>query len=322
VHEIFWTPTARYADIVLPATTTLERNDIASSSDRYMFAMQQAIEPVGQARNDFDIFADIADRLGFRDDFTEGRNEMEWLRHLYEIVRQQAARHGVERPDFETFWRDGYIADPVSQHYDYLADFRADPDKEKLRTPSGRIEIFSERVASFGYDDCPGHPVWIEPAEWLGSPKAQRFSLHLISNQPTLRLHGQLDNGSVSRAAKVNGREPIWINPQDAAARGISNGDVVRVFNERGECLAGAVVTDAMSAGVLQLQTGAWYDPDKRGEVGVLDRHGNPNTLTLDKGTSKLAQGPISQTTLVEVERWTGPVPPIRAYDQPALSVG
>jgi biotin/methionine sulfoxide reductase len=322
VHEIFWTPTARYADIVLPATTTLERNDIASSSDRYMFAMQQAIEPVGQARNDFEIFADIAGRLGFRDDFTEGRSEMEWLRHLYEIVRQQAARHGVERPDFETFWRDGYIADPVSQHYDYLADFRADPDKDKLRTPSGRIEIFSERVASFGYDDCPGHPVWIEPAEWLGSPKAGRFSLHLISNQPTLRLHGQLDNGSVSRAAKVNGREPIWINPQDAAARGISHGDVVRVFNERGECLAGAVVTDAMSAGVLQLQTGAWYDPDKPGEVGALDRHGNPNTLTLDKGTSKLAQGPISQTTLVEVERWTGPVPPIGAYDQPAMVAG
>ena len=319
VHEIFWTPTARYADIVLPATTTLERNDIAASADRYMFAMHQAIEPVGQARNDFDILADLAGRLGFRDDFTEGRTEMEWLRHLYEIVRQQAARHGVERPDFETFWRAGYVADPVPSHYDFLSEYRADPDKKKLRTPSGRIEIFSERIASFGYDDCPGHPVWIEPAEWLGSPKAQSFRLHLISNQPTLRLHGQLDNGPVSRAAKVKGREPLWINPRDAAARGISDGDVVRVFNERGACLAGAVVTDAMSRGVLQLQTGAWYDPDKPGEIGALDRHGNPNTLTLDKGTSKLAQGPISQTTLVEVERWNEPVPNIGAYDQPAV---
>ena len=187
VHEIFWTPTARYADIVLPATTTLERNDIASSSDRYMFAMHQAIEPVGEARNDFDIFADLGERLGFRDDFTEGRSEMEWLRHLYEIVRQQAARHGIERPDFETFWQEGYIADPVAKHYDYLSGYRADPVGKKLKTPSGKIEIFSEKVASFGYDDCPGHPMWIEPAEWLGSPKADR-KLHLVSNQPTMRL--------------------------------------------------------------------------------------------------------------------------------------
>ena len=245
----------------LPATTTLERNDIAASADRYMFAMHQAIAPVGEARNDFDIFADSGGRLGFRDAFTEGRTEMEWLRHLYEVARQQAARHGIERPDFETFWQTGYVADPAPRDYDFLADFRADPEGRPLKTPSGRIEIFSERVASFGYDDCPGHPAWIEPAEWLGSRKAGRFKLHLISNQPTLRLHSQLDNGPVSRAAKVQGREPLWINPRDAAARGISDGDVVRVFNERGACLAGAVVTDAVRPGVMQLQTGAWYDP-------------------------------------------------------------
>jgi len=321
VHEIFWTPTARHADIVLPATTTLERNDIAASSDCYMFAMHQAIEPLGAARNDFDIFADLAGRLGFRDDFTEGRTEMEWLRHLYEVVRQEAARHGIERPDFETFWETGYIADPVPHHYDFLSAYRADPQGQALRTPSGRIEIFSEKIASFGYDDCPGHPVWIEPAEWLGSPKTNG-RLHLISNQPTRRLHGQLDNGPASRASKVEGREPIWINPHDAAERSIADGDVVRVFNERGACLAGAVLTDATSRGVVQLQTGAWYDPDEPGQAGTLDRHGNPNVLTLDKGTSKLAQGPISQTALVEIERWTAPVPEIRAHDPPAVVGG
>jgi len=284
-----------------------------------MFAMHQAIEPVGEARNDFDIFADLAGRLGFRDDFTEGRTEMEWLRHLYEVVRQAAARHGIERPDFETFWETGYIVDPVPRHYDFLSAYRADPEHKVLRTPSGKIELFSEKIASFGYDDCPGHPVWIEPAEWLGSPKANR-KLHLISNQPTKRLHGQLDNGPASRASKVKGREPIWINPHDAAEHSIADGDVVRVFNERGACLAGAVVIDAVSRGVVQLQTGAWYDPDEPGKAGTLDRHGNPNLLTLDKGTSKLAQGPISQTTLVEIERWTAPVPEIRAHHPPAVS--
>ncbi|MCC6890429.1 MAG: molybdopterin guanine dinucleotide-containing S/N-oxide reductase [Hyphomicrobiales bacterium] len=322
VHEIFWTPTARHADIVLPATTTLERNDIAASADRYMFAMHQAIAPVAGARNDFDIFADLAQHFGMRDAFTEGRSEMEWLRHLYEVVRQQAARHGIERPDFETFWELGYVADPVPREFDYLAGFRADPDGNRLRTPSGRIEIFSERIASFGYDDCPGHPVWIAPAEWLGAPKADRFKLHLISNQPTLRLHGQLDNGPVSRQAKINGREPVLINPADAAARSIADGDAVRIFNDRGACLAGAMLTDAVGRGVLQLQTGAWYDPDEPGLVGALDRHGNPNVLTLDKGTSKLAQGPSSQTTLVEVERFNAPLPAVGAFDPPAIVTG
>jgi biotin/methionine sulfoxide reductase len=109
---------------------------------------------------------------------------------------------------------------------------------------------------------------------------------------------------------------------QDAAERGISDGDVVRLFNDRGACLAGAIVTDAMSRGVLLLQTGAWYDPDRPGEAGTLDRHGNPNVLTIDKGTSKLAQGPISQTTLVEVERWAEPLPDIRAFDRSPTTVG
>jgi biotin/methionine sulfoxide reductase len=322
VNEIWWTPAARYADIVLPATTTLERNDIAASSDRYMFAMHQAIVPVNQARNDFDIFADLAGRLGFRAAFTEDRSEMDWLRHLYEVARQQASRHGLERPDFETFWQTGYVADPVPRHYDFLADFRADPEGQPLKTPSGRIELYSERVASFGYDDCPGHPAWIEPTEWLGSPKADRFKLHLLSNQPKLRLHSQLDNGPLSRAAKVQGREPLWINPTDAAARGVTDGDVVRVFNDRGACLAGVVVTDAVSPGVTLLQTGAWYDPDTPGMVGALDRHGNPNVLTLDKGTSKLAQGPSSQTVLVEVEKWGKAIPAIAVYDQPAIVQG
>jgi biotin/methionine sulfoxide reductase len=118
----------------------------------------------------------------------------------------------------------------------------------------------------------------------------------------------------------VKGREPVLINPQDAAARDIKDGDVVRLFNARGACLAGAVVTDTMSRGVVQIQTGAWYDPDQPGTVGTLDRHGNPNVLTLDKGTSKLAQGPISQTTLVEIERWNEPVPEIRAFDRPTVA--
>lgn len=321
VHEPWWTPLARHADIVLPATTSFERNDLGGATrDPYLLAMRKAIEPVGDARSDFDIFCLLAERLGFAEQFTEGRDEMGWLRHFHDLDRQQAARHRIELPDFDSFWAQGHVALPVPEKPTVLLeDFRRDPDAHPLPTPSGRIEIFSERVASFGYADCPGHAVWLEPAEWLGASKAGEYPLHLISNQPSTRLHSQLDNGVVSRDGKVAGREPVWINPADAAPREIADGAIVRVFNDRGACLAGALVTDRIQQGVLQIATGAWYDPDVPGESGSLCKHGNVNVLTLDKGTSSLAQGPSAQTCLVEVELFRGTPPPVTAFDPPLL---
>ena len=319
-HEPWWNPLARHCDIVLPATTTLERNDFSGSSrEGYLFAMHRAVDPIGEARNDHDIFAGLADRLGFVDAFTEGRDEMDWLRHLYDRGRQRAAEQGVEMPDFDRFWTEGHfrLAPPEKGQVMFEA-FRADPQGAPLATPSGRIEIFSETIDGFGYDDCPGHPVWMEPAEWLGQAGAD-YPLHLISCQPGARLHSQYDNGATSRADKVAGREALWLHPDDAAARGIATGDVVRLYNGRGACLAGAVVTDAIRPGVVRLPTGAWYDPETPGEPGALCRHGNPNVLTLDKGTSKLAQGPSAHTCLVEVERYAGEAPPVRAFAPPTV---
>ena len=319
VHEPWWNPQARYADIVLPATTSLERNDIGwQAADPIVFAMAQAIPPVGEARNDYDIFSGLADRLGFKDGFTEGRLEKDWLQHLYDSFRSQFVREGIELPPFDAFWRAGHITLPTEgEEKVLLARFREDPVAHPLPTPSGRIEIFSETIAGFGYDDCPGHPAWIEPAEWLGGETAGRFPLHLISNQPTTRLHSQHDPGAVSLANKVQGREPILIHPDTAAARGIEDGTVVRVYNDRGACLAGARVTENVSPNVVVLATGAWFDPVA---PGGLERHGNPNVLTLDKGTSRLAQGPISQTTLVEVQTFEEDLPDVQAFTPPDLA--
>ena len=322
VNEIWWTATARHADIVLPATSTLERNDIgASSRDRYIMAMQQAVEPVGDSRNDFDIFSDLADRLGFREQFTEGRDETEWLRHLYNVSRQQAAKKRIELPDFDEFWEQGYVETPEpSKHFVLFEDFYQDPDANPLGTKSGKIEIFSETIAGYDYDDCPGHPVWLEPQEWLGGERAEQFPLHLISNQPMTRLHGQLDDGKFSVENKVNGREPVALNPGDAKARGIEDGDIVRVFNDRGALLAGAVLSDDVSSGVIRLSTGAWYDPAEPGRPGSLEKHGNPNVLTPDRGTSRLAQGPIAHSALVEVERFDEDAPPVTAFVTPDVA--
>jgi biotin/methionine sulfoxide reductase len=319
VHEIWWTAVARHADIVLPATTTLERNDLgANVEDRFLMAMQQAIPPVGQARSDYAIAAGLAERLGFGEKFTEGRSEMEWLEHFYDGIRAEGGRHGLELPAFDAFWERGYVEYPHEPTPTVmLGPFREDPAAHPLSTPSGRVEIHSETIEGFGYPDCPGHPTWMEPAEWLGSERARRHPLHLTATQPRTRLHGQLDCGPESQASKVRGREPVLIHPDDAAARGIADGDVVRVFNERGACLAGAVVSERIRPGVVQIATGAWYDPLEPGRIGTLDVHGNPNVLTRDAGSSRLAQGPTAHTTLVDVERYTDALPPIRAFRPP-----
>ncbi len=321
VNEAFWTATARHSDIVLPATTSLERNDLgAASRDRFIIAMKQAIAPVGHARNDFDAFSDLAERFELRDLFTEMRDEMGWVRYLYDTAAEQAAKRGTRWLDFDEFWERGYFEMPaVAKPIVLFEKFRANPNRDKLATPSGRIEIFSAKIAGFGYDDCLGHAAWLEPAEWLGSSIAKTFPLHLITTQPGTRLHGQMDMGRVSQESKVAGREPIRINREDAAARGICSGDVVRVFNTRGAILAGAAVSDEIRPGVVQMSTGAWYDPEHPGVIGSLDKHGNPNVLTLDKGTSRLAQGPSAQTTLVQIEKFIGEPPPVSAFDSPIL---
>ncbi len=323
VNEQWWTASARFADIVFPVTTALERDDIACSPmDTCLAPMHQAIAPLGERRSDYQVFSGLAQRLGSEEAFTEHRTEAQWIRFLYDGCRAVARRSGIELPGFEAFWRGGPIEVEVptpGPGHDALQAFRRDPLQHPLGTPSGKIEIVSETVVGMGYDDCPGHPVWREPAEWLGSPAAARHPLHLLSNQPATRLHSQLDHGSVSRASKHRDREPILIHTDDARARGIESGMIVRVFNDRGACLAAAVVTDDIRAGVVQLSTGSWYDPVDFGVVGALDVHGNPNLLTQDRGTSRLAQGPSAQSALVEVERYDGELPPVTAFQAPAF---
>lgn len=312
-NEWCWTAMARYSDIVLPATTPLERTDLAMTQrDPYIIAMSKVSNAPGEARNDYDIFAGIAHEMGVGDAFTEGRDEADWLRWIYDLTRQKA---DVELPTLEKLREDGFFFYPPPETPTaMLREFIADPEANALDTPSGKIEIFSAVVHGFGYDDCPGHAVWREPVEWLGN--ASTYPLHLISNQPKDRLHSQLDHGAVSRKGKLKGREPITLHPEDAAARKISEGDICRVFNDRGACLGTVRISDSVRNGVIQMSTGAWYDPI---EPGGLCKHGNPNVLTLDKGTSQLGQGPIAHSCLVEIERFDGAAPPVTAFDPPEI---
>ncbi len=313
VHEHFANSLARHADIVLPAATFAERNDFAAGhEDPYLMAMVRAVDPPGEVLTDYDIFAGIAGRLGLGEKFTEGRSADDWVQELYERTRKRAATLDVQLPDWPELVERGQVALPdLDRPVKPYVALRADPAAHPIATPSGRLEIFSDTIAGFGYPDCPPHPTWLEPSEWLGSPVAQRFPLALVSGQPERRLHSQFDNGAHSRAGKIVGREPVLINPGDAGERGIVEGDVVRLFNDRGQCLAGAVLSGDIRLGVVRLSTGAWYDPLT---PGGLDVHGNPNVLTPDHGTSALAQGPSAHTALVQLERWAGPVPAITVF--------
>lgn len=312
INESFWTGSARHADILFPIITTLERNDLAGDSDgTFLSPMRQVTNVYGQARSDFEVFAGITHRFGLKEEFTGGRSEMEWVEHLYEETRARAVSHGLQLPPFPDFWAGEQLslADQLEDAPFALELFRADPNAHPLPTPSGKIEIFSEVVAGFGYKDCQGHPRWFGKEEWLGAPLARRFPLHLISNQPRMKLHSQLDHGPASKSVKINGREPVRMNSGDASARGIGDGETVRIFNDRGACLAAAVISDDIRAGVVELATGAWYWTAGRDGEKPLEVHGNPNVLTRDVGTSSLAQGPSAHSCLVEVERYDQELP-------------
>ncbi|HZR76156.1 molybdopterin guanine dinucleotide-containing S/N-oxide reductase [Bradyrhizobium sp.] len=315
VHELAWTATARHADIVLPCTMTLEREDIGgNANDPLLVPMQPVAAPYGEARDDYAIFADLAERLGAREAFTEGRSVRQWLEHLYEPTRAGLAAAGLPAPNFAEFWAgEGFSLPQQPDDGGYLRAFRDDPKAHPLPTPSGRLEVYSETIASFGEADCPGHPTWLGPA--YAPNEATPYVL--VANQPRTRLHSQFDFGGHSGASKHRGREVATMHPADAKLCGISEGDIIRLFNERGACLAAVTLTDGIRRGVIQLPTGAWYDPADPDEDKPLCVHGNPNVLTRDIGTSALAQGCTGQLTTVQVQRFDGNLPPIQAYDPP-----
>ena len=227
---------------------------------------------------------------------------------------------GHQVPGFAEFWAAGEYRLPGGpEHFTLFADFRADPVRSPLRTPSGRIEITSETIAGFGYADCPGHPVWLEPDEWLGAPLARRFPLHLIANQPATRLHSQLDIGATSQQAKVAGREAIQMHPAGRGRprhRGRRRGPGV----QRPRRLPGRGGADHRDPpGVVRLPTGAWFDPVPGVGPAPLCAHGNPNVLTADVPSSRLSQGCAGQHALVEIERWAGQPPPVTVGSPPPL---
>ncbi len=301
VHEPWWTATAQRADIVFPATTSYERNDIGrAQGDSYLFHMPAFIPPVGEAKDDYDIFSELAERMGLSELFTENRNSEEWLRYLYSGFVKECEQDGITAPSYDSLEEQNWIDLPVRNPTFSKTQFNAfieDPESSPLDTPSGKIEIFSSTIEGFGYEDCPGHATWLPPTEWLGSDKAKTYPLHLVSPQPGDKLHSQME----CAIADIPGERPTpaSIHPEDAKVRGITDNSYIRLFNNRGACLAKAKISNDIRQGVISLPTGAWFSPTEDGT----DNQGNPNVLTLDIGTSSLGQGSSAHSCLVEIEQ-------------------
>ena len=321
ISEIYWTAAAKHADVVLPITTSFERNDLTMTGDysnQHLVPMKKAVEPQGEARNDFDVFADMAELLapGGHNVYTEGKTEMEWLYGFYKAAQQGGRAARVAMPNFSKFWEDNQLIEmkwnEKNAQFVRYADFRDNPIMNPLGTPSGKIEIFSKTIEGYQLEDCPAHPTWLEPTEYTGN--AKDGELQLMTAHAAHRLHSQFNYAKIREEYAIADREPISIHPEDAKVRGIKTGDLVRAHNGRGQVLVGALVTDGIKQGSVCIHEGGWPDLDK--DTGLC-KNGGCNVLTLDIPTSRLANGCAANSALVKIEKYTGPALELTAFDPP-----
>jgi anaerobic dimethyl sulfoxide reductase subunit A len=297
VQDNFLTPTARFADLVLPACTQLETwglEDGWKYGDE-VFVMPKIVEPPGEARSDYRICADIAERLGVGPSFTEGRTERGWVEWALGEMR------GQRYPDLPTLAQFeagnmGVHAGPVTNPSIAFADFRADPAAHPLATPSGKIEIFSTRLQALNRPaDMPAVPKYLPEWESPFGPEAKRFPLQVVGHHTFARAHSTFEGvGWLENAFP----HAVFVNPADAAARGLEDGQVVRVFNARGETRLPCRVTVRIMPGVVAIPQGAWWTPSEQG----IDTRGSVNVLTSERWTP-FAFGNAQHTVMAEVKR-------------------
>jgi DmsA/YnfE family anaerobic dimethyl sulfoxide reductase A subunit len=294
VVDQFLTPSARFADVLLPAVTWFEKNDVCTiwgHGDSLIF-MNQAIQPLGECRSDYEICAAIAGRLGLREAFTEGKSELDWLEEMVAPARDADPAF----PAFDEFRRRGVHVFRYERPHVALREFRDDPLGHPLATPSGRIEIYSTRLAEMGLAGVP--PVAAFIPEWEGGPwdpLARKYPLQAFGRHYQRRTHSIYDNVDWLEESQP---QRLFINPIDAGARGLEDGDLARVFNDRGEMSIRVRVTRRIMPGLVDIPQGAWWTPDARG----VDRRGNVNVLTSERPTPG-ARGNAQHSILVQVER-------------------
>lgn len=296
VQDNFLTPTARFADIVLPACTQFETwglQDGWKYGDEVILA-PPLVEPLGECKSDYRIGSELARRLGIGEAYTEGRDERAWVEWMLDRYRESRFP-GLPTLDELLAANTGVYANPVTEPAVAFADFRADPMAHPLDTPSGRIEIFSKRLHDRNDPQIPALPKYLQEWESPFSPEAARYPLQLIGHHTLHRVHSIHDDNDWLEEAFPHALD---MNAIDARARGIRHGDRVKVFNDRGALVVRCCVTERILPGVVDLPQGAWWTPDENG----IDRRGSVNLLTSERWTP-WAFGPAQHTSLVQVEK-------------------
>ncbi len=302
VIENHMTASAKFADILLPDTTNLERNEITfqgAGNMAHAIYCERAVEPLFECRPVYEMCTEIAKRLGVEQEFTEGRTEDEWLEWCVNETR-------ANNPDFPAFddFREMGIYKVQNPNPGVIAfkTFRDDPEANPLKTPSGKIEIFSSALWEMSKtwelpegDRLTALPEFTPTWEMPGDPLQEKYPLQCIGHHYKQRTHSTYGNVAWMQEAAP---QEVWINPMDAKARGIKHGDRVHVYNDRGRIALPAKVTPRIAPGVLSVPQGAWYKPDANG----VDQGGCVNTLT-SWHPSPLAKGNPQHTNLVQVEK-------------------
>ena len=290
VNELFMTATARYADLLLPVTSAAERSDFTRPwpSGPYFTAMNKAIDPPGECKSDLEIASELADRLGIEN--FNPHTEEEWLKILFD----NNPEYTTHIDDYDAFRKKGIhrveLPEPIVAFRDQIEDIENNP----FPTPSGKIEIFSQRAADLQNPACPPIPKYMPTAEDRFDPMARDYPLQLLTPHPKNRVHSELYLVEWLREVEEH---RVWINTADGRNRGIETGDEVLVYNERGTVRLPAFLTERIIPGVVAIFEGAWYQPDENG----VDRGACANTLTRDAYSGGGAC--VMNTSLVEIKK-------------------
>jgi len=302
VQDNFLTPSAMFADLVLPACTQFETWGVEDGwkYGEEVFLTPKIIEPLYESKSDYRICADLAKRFGVWNEFTAGgRDEKAWAEWIIDEIYRKTRFPGM--PPFRELEKSnaGVYVKPVREPVIAFADFRKDPEKHPLNTPTGRIELFSKPLFDMkNPEEIPAVPKYIQEWESPFGKEAEKYPLQAIGHHYMPRVHSTHHNNEWTMEAFP---QVVFMNKIDADRRKIKNGDIVKVFNDRGALLARCRITSKIMPGVIDIPQGAWYKPDKKG----IDRGGNINMLTTERWTA-LAKGNPQHTIMVEVEKFRG----------------
>ncbi len=342
-QSVWWDPETKYADVILPACTSFEREDISEASNpggysnhgftggnyRIVLYQHKCIEPVGESRSDYDIFADLAERLGRGEDYTEGKSVEDWIRRFYDIsdmTKVMAFEEFKERgyyivpvpedkkstPAFRWFYEDRACDTP-----DTLNPLKGTDKAHLLDTPTGKLEFEAESLKANTPYDNERAPVARYQHSWEGhkSPLFKKYSLHLISPHPRYGYHTHYDAHSdwlseipEHRVLKEDGNYylTVRIHPETAKAKGIKDGDIVDMYNDRGDVLGVAKLTERVKPATIHAYCSSGrYFPIIPGEPSA-DKGGCVNILTSKRTQSKYVPGFAPNSTLIDIKKWEG----------------